>query len=116
MCISFKYTIGAHSEAGLDQVLYYDGLGWADERKTLAEDEGGNTNPDNYNDAGAGSSDDETSVGNLVTIKGDFVSDAAEVSCAFIHLNRSLTSLLPLSFSFFPLFSSRGRGCQTVKY
>lgn len=91
-------------------MLYYDGLGWADERKTLAEDEGGNTNPDNYNDAGVGSSDDETSVGNLVTIKGDFVSDAAEVSCAFTHLNRSLTSLLPLSISFFPLFSYRGRG------
>lgn len=84
---SFKYTIGAQSNAGLDQALYYDNLGWADEHKTLAEDDGGNTNPDNINDIGAfGRADDEETAGNLVTIKGDFVSDAAaEVSCALVN-------------------------------
>lgn len=79
---SFKYTVGAQSKAGLDQVLHYDRLGWADERKTLAEDDGGNANQENYNDGGMrGHSDDEETAGSLVTIKGDFISDAAEVSC-----------------------------------
>lgn len=75
----------SNTEAELDQVLYYDNLGWADERKTLAEDDGGNTNPDNYNDFD-GNMDDEESAGNLVTIKGDFISDAAEVSYILAHL------------------------------
>lgn len=56
---SFKYTIGAQSNSGLDQVLYYDNLGWADERKILAEDDGGNTNLDNYNEVGVGGRMDE---------------------------------------------------------
>ncbi|KAL1857461.1 hypothetical protein Daus18300_010325 [Diaporthe australafricana] len=85
----FKYTKGVQSnsntEAELDQVLYYDNLGWADERKTLAEDDG-NTNPDNYNDID-GHVDDEDSAGNLVTIKGDFISDAAEYSANSSYKN-----------------------------
>lgn len=87
ICDSFKYTVGAQSNAGLDQVLYYDNLGWADERKTLAEDDGGNQNSDAYNEMLMnGHVDDEESAGTLVTIKGEFVSDAAEVSTIFIHL------------------------------
>lgn len=69
-------------------MLYYDNLGWADERKTLAEDDGGNTQPDDNNNTIVGAQmDDEDFGGNLVTIKGDFVSDAAEVSYVLRHLD-----------------------------
>lgn len=76
-------------KGGPDQVLNYDGPGYADERKTFADDEMKNSSADDSNQyGGRAEDDDKSSVGKIVTIKGEFISDASEYmqNASYKHL------------------------------
>ncbi|PSS00675.1 hypothetical protein BD289DRAFT_450244 [Coniella lustricola] len=83
-----KYTV--QCAVGSDQVLKYDGFAYADERRTLANDEqdkhgGDDENPD-YNPA---QDEENSSNSKLVLIKGEVISDAAAYA-------QNTSSLLPI--------------------
>lgn len=73
---SFKYTV--HCVLGSsEQVLDYDGEGYADEHRTFAD----NDIPlpdDSAEYVTHGGEDEKNSAGKLVSIKGEFISDASE--------------------------------------
>lgn len=73
---SFKYTV--HCKLGTsEQVLDYDGEGYADEHRTFADTDIPPPD-DNIDYVTHDIEDEKNSAGKLVTIKGEFISDASE--------------------------------------